>query len=520
MAGSTEREEAQNALIASIADQSIFGVAVLTGPELTFVSANEGYRLIVGNRDIVGKPILEAIPELRGQGVDTAMHEIMRTGEAMTFREQMYMIDATGTGRPEPRYYSFIWQPVRGADGAIASVLILTHDVTSSVKARAHEQEMRSAAEEANRLKDDFIATVSHELRTPLSSILGWVQLLRQGPMDETQTVRALETIERNARAQSQLIEDLLDVARIASGKLTLEITRVSLVSVLTTVIETARPTAAKKDVTLHLQVDDDLSLYGDAIRLQQIVSNLVTNAVKFSANGGRVDVQLKETDGEAEVSVCDHGAGISADFLPHVFERFRQAPGAAPRAQGGLGLGLSIVKQLVELHSGRVSAESKGQGHGATFRVRLPLGFGDEPRRSEPPQRMRSSPFVNARLVGFDILVVDNEPDALNLHASVLEACGATTRRAISAAEALVLVDDRVPSCILSDIGMPDVDGYGFIGAVRRRGLSVPAIAITAFADDATQARALEAGFNDFLSKPVQPADLVAAVLALLARP
>ncbi|MBW4566145.1 MAG: GAF domain-containing protein [Mojavia pulchra JT2-VF2] len=375
------------------------------------------------------------------------------------------------------------------------------------------ERTARSAAEAANRIKDEFLAVLSHELRTPLNPILGWSKLLRSGKLDAAKTDHALETIERNAKLQTQLIEDLLDVSRILQGKLSLNIAPVNLIPTIEAAIETVQLAAQAKSIQIETIFDPNVGqVLGDSARLQQVIWNLLTNAVKFTPSGEQVKIRLFCIDSQAQIQVSDTGKGIHPDFLPHVFEYFRQADATTTRKFGGLGLGLAIVHHLVELHGGTVDAESAGEGLGATFTVRLPLISVVE----KTTQDYLSS-VNNFDLSQVQILIVDDEADMRDLVLTILEQYGAKVRVAASATEALALLDHFQPDLLISDIGMPDIDGYMLIRQIRNRspeqGGSIPAIALTAYAAEYDQQQALEAGFQQHVPKPVEPEELVKAI-------
>lgn len=397
-------------------------------------------------------------------------------------------------------------------------------------RARLYEaaQEARAEAEAANRMKDDFLATLGHELRTPLNAILGWARLLRSGKPDAEDLDEGLDAIERNSRVQAQLIEDLLDVSRIISGTLRLDVQRVNLAEVIEAAVVTVGPAADAKGVRIHKVLDSLAApVTGDPARLQQVVWNLLSNAVKFTPKGGRVQVLLERVNSHVEVSVVDTGQGIRPAFLPHVFDRFRQADGSTTRRHGGLGLGLSIVKQLVEMHGGTVRAKSPGEGQGATFAVSLPILVvhrhepdGRKVRPKAPGPTELESP--DDALDGLRVLVVDDEPDARALIQRVLSGCRAEVRVAGSVAEALVVLARFRPHVLVSDIGMPNEDGYDLIRQVRsggRTAAQMPAVALTAFARSEDRKRALLAGFQTHVAKPVDPQELVAVVASLAGR-
>jgi PAS domain S-box-containing protein len=412
----------------------------------------------------------------------------------------------------------------------------VTLDITESKLAEQERERLllseraaRAEAEEASRLKDEFLATVSHELRTPLTAVLGWSHLLRGGQLDERAATQALETIERNARSQQQLIEDLLDVSRIITGKLRLDVRPLDPASFIEAAIEAVRPAAEAKDIRLQKVMDAGVnSVSGDPARLQQVVWNLLSNAIKFTPHGGRVRVSLERVDSHIEISVSDTGQGIRAEFLPFVFDRFRQADGTTTRAHGGLGLGLAIVRQLVELHGGTVEAESAGEGKGTTFAVRLPL----LPIYQHQAVEERASPRAtdnhhpveySDRLDGLRVLVVDDEVDTLELIRVSLGQCGAEVTAARSAAEALCLLERVIPDVIISDIGMPGEDGFDFIRQVRElppeRGGQTPAVALTAYARAEDRLRVLRSGYQKHIAKPVELAELLAIMLNVSGR-
>ncbi|MBD1915698.1 MULTISPECIES: PAS domain-containing protein [Cyanophyceae] len=383
---------------------------------------------------------------------------------------------------------------------------------------RALDQERvaRSEAEAANRIKDEFLAMLSHELRTPLNPILGWVSLLRSRPLDEPTRTRALETIERNAKVQAELIEDLLDVSRILRGKLPLNIQSVALSSVVQAALETVQLSAQAKAITVITEFDPDLgTVAGDHNRLQQIVWNLLSNAVKFTPKGGTLTIRLRQDGHSAVVEVADSGQGISADFLPYVFERFRQADSSSTRAYGGLGLGLAIVRYLTEQHGGEVAVTSPGLGQGSTFTVRLPL----QATRPDPDPKLASPGIVN--LTGRRVLVVDDDLDSLHLLTALLEDYGMEVLIAESAEVGLHLIEQHHPDVLISDIGMPDKDGIMLIQALRQwpaaKGGLTPAIALTAYVDAQTRDRAIAAGFQRHLSKPLDLDQLSQALVELI---
>ncbi len=388
--------------------------------------------------------------------------------------------------------------------------------------ALAREQFLRAEAEELSRLKDEFLATMSHELRTPLNAIFGWITLLRTRRLDAATEERALETIERNSRAQKRLIEDLLDVSRIVTGKVTLELAMVDPRRVIEVSMETMLPAAQAKGIALVPQLDPDVgTLRGDSARLQQIVCNLLSNAIKFTPMGGRVEIALARRVDQAEITVRDTGQGIKPQFLPYVFDRFRQEDGSISRRHGGLGLGLAIVRHLTELHGGTVAASSQGEGSGATFTVRVPIREGGA---SPPPQEL---PAVvtgpGPQLAGVHVLVVDDDPGAREVIANILQSFGARVSLAGSGPAALTLLFERRPHVLVADLGMPEMDGYALIEQVRalepNLGGRVPAVAVTAYASAQDRLRALHAGYQNHIAKPVEPEELAAVITSLAQR-
>jgi PAS domain S-box-containing protein len=414
-----------------------------------------------------------------------------------------------------------------------ASDLTLAQDLAHRAALAIDNARLYYEAQEANRMKDEFLATVSHELRTPLNAILGWAEILRVGKLDEPAKERALDTIVRNGKSQARLIEDILDVSRIITGKLRLDVRPVGLVSVINAAVDAMRPAAFAKGIDLRVSLDAAAgSISGDPNRLQQIIWNLVSNAIKFTPLKGSVEVRLELSDSNAQIVISDTGVGIRAEFLPHVFDRFRQADSSYTRTHGGVGLGLAIVRHLVEMHGGTVRAESEGEGKGSTFIVRLPLlkdeggRMRDESERTPPAASVNpSSAAPRALLAGLWLLVVDDEPDAIELISTVLERYGATVSAVASAAEAfdaLVRCEPgRQPDVILSDIGMPGEDGLSFIERVRamgpESGAKIPAIALTAYARAEDRARVLQAGYQLHISKPFEPVHLVNAIAGLV---
>ncbi|MBD2094303.1 PAS domain-containing protein [Trichocoleus sp. FACHB-591] len=409
------------------------------------------------------------------------------------------------------------------SSGQVLEMLGVVQDITARKQAEVEreqllvtEQTVREEAERANRVKDEFLAVLSHELRSPLNPILGWARLLQNGKLDAVKTQQALKIIERNAQLQSELIEDLLDVSRILQGKLNLNPSPLNLTSIIQAATETVRLAAEAKVIKLESRLADVGQVFGDATRLQQVIWNLLSNAVKFTPAGGQVSIRLESLDTDAHITVSDTGQGIAPEFLPYVFDYFRQANGTTTRQSGGLGLGLAIVRHLVELHGGTVRVASPGIGMGATFTVTLPMRH-----IQATVEPTHTSSELSCDLHGIQVLVVDDELDSREFAAFVLEEAGASVLTAATAHEALALLIRAQPDVLLSDIGMPNMDGYMLMQQVRalppEQGGQVPAIALTAYAGEIDQQQALAAGFQRHMAKPVEPENLVRAIIALM---
>jgi len=392
------------------------------------------------------------------------------------------------------------------------------------------EQMARGQAETANRMKDEFLATVSHEIRTPLNAIIGWTHLLRSGRLDETTAARAIETIDRNAKSQAQLIEDILDVSRMITGKLRLNNELVDIASVINAAIDSVQLAVDSKHLKLEVTLDPSARhTLGDANRLQQIVWNLLSNAIKFTPSGGLIEVRLERASENVEIRVTDTGQGIGPEFLPFIFDRFRQADGTTTRQHGGLGLGLAIVRHLVELHGGTIKADSAGEGKGATFIVQLPLAPQDAARRRistgtlQPTDYSEKARSSLPSLLDVNVLLVDDDPDTLQILSMMLTDSKAGVQTAASVIEALEALEWYQPDVIVSDLAMPGEDGYSLVRKIRafenENGKQTPVIALTSYVRVEDRARALSAGFNMFVPKPVQPDELITAI-ANLAEP
>ncbi|KQW43521.1 hypothetical protein ASD88_15805 [Pelomonas sp. Root662] len=519
-----EREEEFRALVSGVRDYAIFTVDV----EGRISSWHIGAQLMKGYtaEEAIGMPFAQLFtPEDREKGrpqyeMDVAASTGEYKGEGTRLRKSGALFVA-----------EVVLTALRGPRGELLGYLKLTQDITErkSVEAQRDQtlrnaESARVAAEQASRAKDEFVATVSHELRTPLSAILSWAQVL-QRRVPEPQTLKhAIDAIARNAGIQARLVEDLLDVSRIESGQLRLELQPTDPTVVVRGAVEAVMPAAAAKRITVKMEADPDVGvLMADAARLQQMVANLLNNAVKFTPHDGRIDVAVRREADKVEIAVDDNGQGMDPSFVEQAFERFKQQDSSMTRRHGGLGLGLSIVRELARLHGGKVKASSEGIGKGSTFVLCLP---------ALSPQRQRQTGHGSAtegiealahddRLSGFRLLLVDDEPDGRGAAAYALRVAGAEVTEAGSAEEALGLFRTRRPHAILSDIGMPIIDGYDFIRLVREiehsEGRHTPAAAFTAFARAEDRQRAIDAGFEMHLAKPLEPVALVEGVVALL---
>ena len=472
--------------------------------------------------ELLGRVLWEVYPPILGTGVEQAYRSVAELRRPATF-ENYYA--------PWDRWFELRAQP--NDDGGVSvffqDVLARKQFEEERESLLSAERSARSLAEREGRIKDEFLATLSHELRTPLNAVLGYSALLRMSKSDEAQVQEAAETIERNARAQAQLIEDLLDMNRIVSGKLRLDVQQLELTSIIQAALETVRPSAEAKGIRVQVVLDPLAGpVRGDANRLQQVIWNLLANAIKFTPKEGKVQVALERVNSHLEVAVADTGIGIEPDFLPRVFDRFRQADPSTTRQFGGLGLGLSIVKHLVELHGGSVRAKSPGTGLGATFVVALPLAVVHPEELAHERVHPRTSPGLTAAfrpdLTGVRVLAVDDDADAGALIKRILTDCGAEVVVAQSASAALEHFQAAEFQVLVSDIGMPGEDGYSLIRKVRawerdRGSQTVPAMALTAFARSEDRQRAALAGFQTHLAKPVEPAELLALVASLAGR-
>ena len=497
-------------------------IAVLRGPDHLFELANAMYVDLVG-RPVVGRTVRDAFPDLSDQGIYDLLDGVRSTRTPYVGRSVPLTLNRGG-GDADSGYFDFVYQPLVSEGGDVDTIVVVVHEVTALVNAR-------EVAERSNRLKDEFLATLSHELRTPLNAVLGYTQMLRAGVIPPDRRTAVLETIERNALAQQQLIEDVLDVSRIVTGKLRIDVQPVDLGKVIDEALETVTPAADAKGVRLQPMIDRAVTpVAGDAQRLQQVIWNLLSNAVKFTPRGGRVQVRLQRVNSLLELTVSDTGEGIAPEFLPFLFERFTQADSALSRTHGGLGLGLAISRHLVEAHGGRISAVSPGKGAGTTVRIELPLmivhdGAPATSDRVHPALDVAPAPDLNlADLTGVRVLLVDDDADALEMAKDAVAAAGATVVTAQEAAEALSILDLQSVDVVVLDIGLPGVDGYELLHRIRERPVDrngqVPAAALTAYARVADRTRSLKAGFQIDLGKPVRPIELVAAIRSLANAP
>ncbi len=472
--------------------------------------------------EAVGKPVSILIP-IDHPNEEPGILARLRRGERIEHYE-------TQRVRKDGRLIdvSLTISPIKDKSGNVIGASKIARDITERKRVEARERDAlrqaqiaRQDAEKANRAKDDFLATISHELRTPLTATLGWTRMLAAGTLDEASKAKAIEVIERNVLTQAQLIEDLLDISRIISGKLRIEVKPVETPGLIDAALEVIRPAAEAKQIGISTLVDSAASpISGDFQRLQQVIWNLVSNAVKFTPRGGSIRVEVQRVRSHIEISVTDSGIGIRADFLPFVFHRFSQADSSITRSHGGLGMGLAICKSIVELHGGSISALSAGEGTGSTFIVKLPIA----PMRSRPGAEDDSLPNEFERqpeLVGLKILVVDDEQDTCEMLRFLLDSAGAITQTAKNAEDALEIIETWEPDILISDLGMPNVDGYELIKRIRTgasRHVKLPAVALTALTRVEDRVKALAAGYHMHVAKPVEPTELLTVVASLAA--
>jgi signal transduction histidine kinase/ActR/RegA family two-component response regulator len=433
------------------------------------------------------------------------------------------ILDLVARAREVTEQQNYAVRATPGGDDELGLLVRTFNEMLTQIQARDSELERaRDKAEAANRAKDEFLAIVSHELRTPLTPIVAWTRLLKGGGLDEATSRRALDVIERNARAQTQLVEDLLDVSRIVTGKVEIDVQVVDLRRLIEAAVDATRPAADAKGIRVQTTLEARAgAVSGDPHRLQQVFWNLLSNAIKFTPRGGHVHVEMRRAAAHVEIAVSDTGLGIKPEFLPFVFDRFRQADSSSTRPYGGLGIGLAIVRQIVELHGGRVRVASSGEGQGSTFTVELPATVVRAAGERLHPAATTPVPFTPSPVLqDLRVLLVDDEEDTLETLAVMLRACGAEVRTAENATEAFDELKAWRPNAIISDIGMPGEDGYALIARVRAlsgaEGGQTPAIALTAYARTEDRVRALSAGFQMHVAKPIEPAELVATIAAV----
>ena len=511
-----DRAAEVNALLGAIIDSSDDAI-ISKDLNSIITSWNRGAERIFGYTavEMIGQPIWRLFPPDRWDDEPRIVERIKRGERVDHFETKRVRKDGTVID------VSVTISPVRNSSGEVVGASKIARDITEQ---RATHEKLLQANEElrrADQMKSEFLATLSHELRTPLNAILGWTQVVKEsGYSDPREVEEAIEIIERNARAQAAMIEDLLDVSRIVSGKVILDMQQLDLPAVVEAAIQSLQPTAQARNIRITSAFSSiGEVVMGDRNRMQQVVWNLLSNALKFTPKGGRVHVAIDRVNSHVRITVSDNGQGIPADYLPVIFERFRQVDGSSRRRHGGLGLGLSIVKQLVELHGGEVRAESEGEGKGSVFTICIPViatrrsGDGGRPASgaaaASAPERV---------LQGVHILAVDDEPDSLALVKRILESRGAEVETANSVAGARAIVAERTPDILLSDIGMPEEDGYDLIRHVRSlpTGRSLPAVALTALARSEDRTQCLRAGFQTHVAKPVEPSELVAVIAGL----
>jgi len=517
----TEKALRQYAAIVESTDDAVIGMDLIG----RITSWNNAANALYGysSEEVIGRNVSILVPPEHIQNERRIITKI-QSGERIVHYETLRMAK-----NGKRIAVSLTVSPIQDASGTLIGASKIARDITERRRVEAEREDLlkrehnaRAEAEVANRVKDEFLANLSHELRTPLNAIVGWASMLRNETLTPAETRRAIEIIDRNAKAQTQLIESVLDVSRIVSGKLQFDSRPVEVEKVIQAAIDSMRPAADAKNIELRVHVSANIPpVSGDFNRLQQVVWNLISNAVKFSPCGTRIDVQLNTVAGQVQIVVKDNGEGISADFLPHVFERFRQADASTTKKFGGLGLGLAIVRHLVELHGGSVGVESEGEGKGATFTVTLPALSGSAATSPAESEDLQETQTAKSLLRGLKILLVEDEKDTRDLLVQLLLPCKADVKAAESASEALALLGEWQADILISDISMPEVDGYSFIRQVRDgdHQATIPALALTAHARDEDRRIALAAGFQEHLPKPVGIASLARAIAKVLGR-
>ena len=516
------RAEDTRQVLAAIVESSDDAI-ISASLEGVITSWNAGAERILGYtaEEIIGKHIAVLRPPTGAEDMRNTLQQIREGTRIEHFETRRLTKDGKIID------VSLSVSPIRDSGGAIVGASKVARDVTERKRSQKERERLLAAAESANRMKDEFLATLSHELRTPLTAIVGWASILRSGKVDACDLEEGLSAIERNSRAQAVIIDDLLDTSRIISGKLRLDVQRLNLSEIIETAIAAVTPAATAKEIRIHRILDSLVGpVTGDPARLQQVVWNLLTNAVKFTPRSGSVQVLLERVNSHIEISVVDTGQGIKPEFLPNVFDRFRQADASTTRRHGGLGLGLAIARQLIEMHGGTIRVKSPGEGQGSTFTITLPISV-VHADRADPAKVQPGEPDLEADacpdgvLAGVKVLVVDDELDARQVIRRVLVDCKASVALAASVAEAWTQIELDRPDVIVSDIGMPEQDGYELIRLVRASfsAKQIPAAALTAFARADDRKRALLAGFQTHIAKPVDPAELKAAVASLAGR-
>jgi PAS domain S-box-containing protein len=505
--------------------------------DLTYLSLNERLAEINGKpvEEHIGRTVREILPDT-ADIIEPVFRRVIETGEPALNVEH----SAVTAARPGvARHFIAGFYPIKNGGGRVLGVNVVVMDITQRKKIEEElerllrqEKAARAEAEAANRMKDEFLATISHELRTPLTSILGWARMLTGGGLSAPQARHAMDVIAQSAQAQNRLIEDILDTSRIITGRLKLDAQPVAIENIFRAAVDVIRPSAEAKGIVLNEVIETpDGVILGDANRLQQAVWNLLSNAVKFTGEGGDIEARLGRAEGQIEITVSDTGIGIEPKFLPHVFDRFRQADASSTREYGGLGIGLAIVRHIIEMHGGSVSASSPGKGQGATFNIRLPLisatrmsqlanAANAERSHSDAPPKDRMSFENGHRLDGVRALLVEDNLDTLEMLKFIFAESGAEVIAAASVDEALDALDRFRPDVLISDIAMPDRDGYDLIREIRsrepERGGKIPAVAVTAYARAEDRVRVLAAGFQMHIAKPIDPDELIAVVASL----
>jgi PAS domain S-box-containing protein len=523
----TERRKSERsqALLAGIVESSHDAI-VSKSLDGIIQSWNSGAERLFGYKasEVIGKPITIIIPEDRLEEEYEILAKLRR-GERTDHFET---VRVTKSG--QPIFISLTVSPVKNREGEIIGASKIARDITEQKAIEreremllTRERDMRAEAQKASRIKDEFLATVSHELRTPLNAILGWATLLKRRDTKHEIGLKGIDAIERNAKAQAQLIEDLLDVSRIISGRMRLDVKPVRLTPIIRAAVESVKPAADAKQISVGVTIDRAADeLRADDARLQQVMWNLLSNSIKFTQRGGKVHVRTSLRDSKAEITVTDNGEGIPQDFLPFIFDRFQQADASYTRVHGGLGLGLAITRHLIEMHGGTIEAESEGQGQGSTFKIKLPIAAvmtksSSDSDQGKRPMRDLLDAEMTSQLSGARILAIDDSADTRDLLRIVLEQYGANVKTASSAREALVVMTHWKPDVLVCDIGMPEEDGYSFIQRVRKlkpdQGSNTPAIALTGYVRVEDRMRALEAGYQMFVPKPVEATELAALI-------